>query len=174
MTSREEILMIEYQETVNTLRNWDTLFVNLLISTIVVGGIGSGLAFVKDNSNNVNLKDALNDLVLIMSIIVCCIICGYVYYALTVAKHKMKVIQDIENELKMQGAYQNSGLQKGYIKIIFAGVMIFIIGWINAIIQFYEAISLDTYKILCIALVLALLILNIFSILDYKKKSKKK
>ena len=173
MNGKEDILLMEYKETVTTLRNWDTLFVNLLISSIVVGGIGGGLAFVKGSSTEDNIVLTINNLVLIMSFLVGFIIIGYVYYALTVAKHKMNVLKSIELELRMHGAYRYSGLQKGFFKVVYATGICYFIGLGNFILRHSQEMANYLTTIIIITGIVIVLLLVVYQ-QDWKNVKKKK
>jgi ABC-type dipeptide/oligopeptide/nickel transport system permease component len=98
-----EILKVEYEQTIQTLRNWDTLFFNAFVSTIIGGGIG---AFASLLGKEIQ-ADIIRIILLIIISALYCIFLLYVTYNFSIARRKFQILKEIEIEAKMKGAYKN-------------------------------------------------------------------
>lgn len=134
---RKEYLKIEYEQTIQTLRNWDSLFFNAFVSIFIGGGISSLVAFLgKDDVKISQIKTVLIAFVSCVYLLVSL----YFLYNIFVAQKKFKVIREIESDLEMVGAYkENTGKIKSFLNflifpiltIIYTAALLFIINEIK-------------------------------------------
>jgi hypothetical protein len=97
---KPEHLKMEYEQTVQTLRNWDTLFFGMFSSVVVAGAIGGAIAWE-------GAQDAtrLRAILLIVPAVMYGLTCMYFLYNLLVARRKFEVLKEIEERLNLVGAY---------------------------------------------------------------------
>ncbi len=105
---------MEYEQTVQTLRNWDTLFFNVFSSLVIGGGIAGVAALATtDKVQNISLILIGFETALFLVILM------YVLYNKFVASEKFKVLMRIEKELGLVGAYrQNQEKTKSVLNYI--------------------------------------------------------
>lgn len=105
MNTNLEYLKVEYEQTIQTLRNWDTLFFNAFTSIFIGGGIGSFAAFLGKE------KVDISQIRLVLFALTTCIylvVLMYILYNRFVARKKIEVLRKIEKQLNMVGAYSEN------------------------------------------------------------------
>lgn len=104
-----EHLQMEYEQTVQTLRNWDTLFFNTFASIVIAGFIGGVMAWEK-TTNLLQLQAIL--IVVPSTLYFVCVL--YFLYNRLIARRKFEVLAVIEQKLHLVGAYKahNSQIKK--------------------------------------------------------------
>lgn len=100
---------MEYEQTVQTLRNWDTLFFNVFGSIVIAGVIGGVMAW-QEFENPQQTKAIL--LVVPSTLFFVCLL--YFLYNYLIARRKFEVLNTIEEKLNLIGAYKvhNSKIRK--------------------------------------------------------------
>lgn len=96
-------LRLEYEQTVQTLRNWDSIFSNAALAIIVGGGFG---ALGKEGIPPIYA----------LGIVASCgylLFVGYIYYNFAVTPSKFAVLNEIEAQLGMVGAYKPNSSRFG-------------------------------------------------------------
>ncbi len=96
-----EYLKMEYEQTVQTLRNWDTLFFNTFSGVIIAGGIGSIVAW-EGTQGAMQLKAIL---IAIPSVLYFIVLLYFLYNRL-IAQRKFQVLNEIEKHLDLIGSYR--------------------------------------------------------------------
>ena len=99
-----ESLRMEYRETVETLRNWDSLFFNAGFGVVVSGGIGGGIGLLARSESSLSLMATWFLVALPTALLA--VVMAYIYFALFIAKRKFEVLREIEDELGLKGAYR--------------------------------------------------------------------
>lgn len=122
MEDNSNNLLVEYEQTVQTLRNWDTLFFNLASSTIIAGGVTGGVSAI--NGQHGLTVDRIAQIAGVIGLALAVITVLYAIFALFVAKPKFFVLQEIEEKLGMVGAYQSNTGQIRRIVLLFASLAI--------------------------------------------------
>lgn len=116
MNTNLEYLKVEYEQTIQTLRNWDTLFFNAFTSIFIGGGIGSFAAFLGKE------KVDISQIRLVLFALTTCIylvVLMYILYNRFVARKKFEVLRKIEKQLNMVGAYsENEGKIKKFLNYL--------------------------------------------------------
>ena len=116
MNPNIDYLKVEYEQTIQTLRNWDTLFFNAFTSIFIGGGIGSFAAFLGKD------KVDISQIRLVLFALATCVymvVLMYILYNRFVAQKKFKVLREIEKQLNMVGAYsENEGKTKNFLNFL--------------------------------------------------------
>lgn len=101
-----EYLKMEYEQTVQTLRNWDTLFFNTFSSVVIAGGIGGIIAW----QGVQGVQDVLRLKALLVAVpsVLYFIALLYFIYNLVVAQRKFEVLNEIEKHLGLIGSYREN------------------------------------------------------------------
>lgn len=103
---KSEHLQMEYEQTIQTLRNWDTLFFNTFASIVIAGFIGGVMAWEK-TTNILQLKAIL--IVVPSTLYLVCVL--YFLYNRLIARRKFEVLGTIEQKLHLVGAYKAHNTQ---------------------------------------------------------------
>lgn len=93
---------LEYQQTIETLRSWDSLFFKSFSSIIISGGVGGGITLVTSDTFGVILFS------LIILTAAYFMICLYAAYSTFFASKKVEVLQKLEERLGMFGVYSGN------------------------------------------------------------------
>jgi len=128
MDCRNEFVKAEYEETIKTLRNWDSLFVNLISSSIITGGVGGVFALLNKESDNADMKLLLYLSISLISFLISGIVVAYICYVISVALNKIAVIRNIEKEFHLHGAYKGKQQNRKVYYIILFSFLVFVIG----------------------------------------------
>lgn len=125
-------LPMEYEQTVQTLRNWDSLFFNTFSSIIIAGGIG-GIIAIGQSENFQYVRELAITIVTALYLIVV----FYYLYNTLIASKKFEVLTQIEERLDLVGTYTShtSRVQK-YISFLF--VPIFTLLYVLAVYSIWQ------------------------------------
>lgn len=108
-----DFLKIEYEQTVQTLRNWDTLFFNSFSSLLVAGGIGAFISFIGKDKINIEL---IKYFLILLVLSLWLIFLLYFLYNIIVASKKFEILRMIEIDTNMKGSYKaNVGKTKKFL-----------------------------------------------------------
>ena len=123
-TINGDSLRMEYEQTVQTLRNWDTLFFQAISTVILGGGISAGITIFTDLEET---KVKLFSLLIITALIL--VMLMYFLYSYMVARTKIEILREIEVQLGLIGAYgKSSGKSQNTFWIsLFITVMAYLI-----------------------------------------------
>nr|VFJ51216.1 MAG: hypothetical protein BECKDK2373B_GA0170837_103226 [Candidatus Kentron sp. DK] len=99
---KETHLPMEYEQTVQTLRNWDTLFFNAFSSILIAGGIGGIVAIGKAGE----FKYVIELMAFAITALYIVVVFYYLYNIL-IASRKFAVLSRIEKELGLVGVYSS-------------------------------------------------------------------
>ena len=124
---------MEYEQTVQTLRNWDTLFFNVFSGVVIAGGIGGVIAWDGTNSG-LQLKAILIGIPSALYFIILL----YFLYNRLIAQRKFQVLNEIEQHLGLIGAYreQTSKIKKIVYFTFFPLFTILYLGYLFTILIF--------------------------------------
>lgn len=104
-------LRMEYEQTAQTLRNWDTLFFQCTSNIILGGGISTAVVVFRDSGD---LKVRL--FALLIASLLEGLVLLYFGYSYFVARRKIEVLRKIEVKLELAGVYgaSHSGSQRTF------------------------------------------------------------
>lgn len=107
-------LPMEYEQTVQTLRNWDTLFFNTFSSIIIAGGVG-GLVIAGESEEFKYLTESIIGVLTALYLV----FFFYYLYNVLIAAKKFTVLREIEDKLGLVGTYKEhkSSISK-YVKYL--------------------------------------------------------
>ncbi len=114
----KDYLQIEYEQTVQTLRNWDTLFFNTFSSIIISGGVG-GIVIAGKSVNFKYFPEVIIGIITALYLVFVL----YFIYNLLIASKKFSVLREIEIELHLIGAYKESSPK--YLNYVFLPIITF-------------------------------------------------
>lgn len=111
-----------YEQTIQTLRNWDTIFANWASGVIVTGGLGFAASLVGktlDASKSISPKLPFLVIVWVLALVGI----GYLGYSSQVARPKQVLLGQIEKDLHIMGPYRDMeeialGVVKKYISCL--------------------------------------------------------
>lgn len=104
-----ESLELEYKETVQTLRNWDTIFANWLSSLLIGGGVGAVASLMGKQVDLETLTFSFKIVFSAMVLVASFLGASYITYSLRVARPKKIILAEIERRLGMVGSYSQVG-----------------------------------------------------------------
>lgn len=114
----EENLRLEYEQTIQTLRNWDDGFLQVVSTLFLGGGIGVAVALLEnDKAPSIHVIRVSVSMVVALFYLVAL---GYVWFTISIAATKLRVLQEIERRLSLVGAYAENldGIRKKILRVL--------------------------------------------------------
>jgi hypothetical protein len=153
---RKEYLRMQYEETANTLRNWDSLLFKPIASLIIASAAGALAVVARNYTTYSSARDIIIEMVIIilfLSLLGGIILTAlYLAFQMSVATQKIIHLANIEKELKMCSIYGDllDGNKKlksiKKVKILLIALIV-IITVFSLIMIFSEFITIETQQL---------------------------